>query len=326
MARQLSSIPNIDPANGAYPAGKIRNDNPPAEGTPVTEELYGDIIQFFHKLMRLAGLTYNDLAENETTGFQFIQALAFYMRTLAASATEKGVVELATNAETQAGLDALRAITPAGLKSLIDTLGDIITHNAAEFDAAGAASAVQGNLDIHAALTTGAHGGIVASNDSRLTNSRACNNTFDNAETSRTALGLGDSATKNVGTEAGTVAAGDHSHSGSYDPAGSAAAAQSAAQAYALANGGYLLARGSKLVGDIASEGSEITVNDFGILGTTNYMVDISIFTHIPGQGIQATAASIITERSASQFKVWIKKLSSTQCNLSFHYRIYSLD
>lgn len=35
----------------------------------------------------------------------------------------------------------------------------------------------------------------------------------------RSTLGLGDSATKNVGTSAGTVAAGDHAHSGVYQPA-----------------------------------------------------------------------------------------------------------
>ena len=35
----------------------------------------------------------------------------------------------------------------------------------------------------------------------------------------RTNLGLGNSATKDVGTIAGTVAAGDHNHSGVYEPA-----------------------------------------------------------------------------------------------------------
>ncbi|OGV50910.1 MAG: hypothetical protein A2X49_05725 [Lentisphaerae bacterium GWF2_52_8] len=39
------------------------------------------------------------------------------------------------------------------------------------------------------------------------------------AATSRTNLGLGDSATKNVGTASGTVAAGDHAHTGTYEPA-----------------------------------------------------------------------------------------------------------
>lgn len=39
-----------------------------------------------------------------------------------------------------------------------------------------------------------------------------------NAATARTNLALGDSSTKNVGTSAGTVAAGDHNHSGVYQP------------------------------------------------------------------------------------------------------------
>lgn len=38
------------------------------------------------------------------------------------------------------------------------------------------------------------------------------------ASGARSNLGLGDSATKNVGTSAGTVAAGDHAHSGVYQP------------------------------------------------------------------------------------------------------------
>jgi hypothetical protein len=117
MARQLTSVPDTDPPDSDYPAGKIRNDNPPTDGTPVIEELYGDLIQFFHKLMRLAGLSYNNLPENETQGFQFVQAMAAYVRTLASSTAERGTVELATNAETQAGIDTQRAITPAGLES-----------------------------------------------------------------------------------------------------------------------------------------------------------------------------------------------------------------
>lgn len=39
-----------------------------------------------------------------------------------------------------------------------------------------------------------------------------------NASAQRTTLGLGDSATKNTGTSAGTVAAGDHTHAGSATP------------------------------------------------------------------------------------------------------------
>lgn len=117
MARQLTSVPDIDAPNGEYPAGRIKNEIGEDSGTPVVEELYGDIIQFFHKLMRSAGLTYNDLPDNETTGHQFLQALATYARSLASTTTIKGSVELATDAETQAGLDTQRCVTPAGLSS-----------------------------------------------------------------------------------------------------------------------------------------------------------------------------------------------------------------
>lgn len=41
----------------------------------------------------------------------------------AASTTASGKVELATNAETQTGTDAVRAVTPAGLASVVGTLG-----------------------------------------------------------------------------------------------------------------------------------------------------------------------------------------------------------
>lgn len=50
------------------------------------------------------------------------------------------------------------------------------------------------------------------------------------ASAQRTTLGLGGAAVLSVGTSAGTVAAGDHNHTGVYDAAGSAAAAQSASQ------------------------------------------------------------------------------------------------
>ena len=61
--------------------------------------------------------------------------------------------------------------------------------------------------------TTKAHVGLSnVSNDLQL---KAGSNLSDllSASSARTNLGLGDSATKNVGTTAGTVAAGDHSHS-----------------------------------------------------------------------------------------------------------------
>lgn len=73
--RPKSTLTNIDLTDLAnYPDGRIRNNTGPGIGTPVNERVYGDIHEFFAKLMRLAGLTYNELPENETNGYQLIDA------------------------------------------------------------------------------------------------------------------------------------------------------------------------------------------------------------------------------------------------------------
>ncbi len=66
---------------------------------------------------------------------------------------------------------------------------------------------------------TGA-GTVCQGNDSRLSDSRKCNNTFDNAATSRNNLGLGNHVTHNYGGSgsASSVARSDHNHSGTYEP------------------------------------------------------------------------------------------------------------
>ena len=74
--RDILNIPNVDGASSDYPNGRIKNKNltSGAPGTPVVEELYGDIIQFFQKLMIEAGLSPNDIPDNVTNGYQLFQA------------------------------------------------------------------------------------------------------------------------------------------------------------------------------------------------------------------------------------------------------------
>lgn len=51
----------------------------------------------------------------------------------AASTTAQGIVELATSAETTTGTDTVRAVTPAGVKAVADTLAPLVhTHAAAD--------------------------------------------------------------------------------------------------------------------------------------------------------------------------------------------------
>lgn len=77
--RALSSIANTVAPSVDYPNGRIRNKNlaaiPPEQGTPIIEELYGDMVQFFQKMLQISGLIANGNPDNETNDYQTIQAL-----------------------------------------------------------------------------------------------------------------------------------------------------------------------------------------------------------------------------------------------------------
>lgn len=76
MARDKANqtnIDNSDPVN--YPNSRIKNNTGSGDGTPVNEQVYGDIHEFFAKMMRLASLSFNHQPENESKGYQYIQAL-----------------------------------------------------------------------------------------------------------------------------------------------------------------------------------------------------------------------------------------------------------
>jgi len=78
--RKLLSKPNVDGVDYDYPFGKIRDKSPSEAGTPVNEQVYGDMHQFFEKLMFDAGIIPNDLPENEYSGFQQNDALDVVIR------------------------------------------------------------------------------------------------------------------------------------------------------------------------------------------------------------------------------------------------------
>jgi hypothetical protein len=77
--RILSNISNTDAISGTYPNGRIRNKNtvssPPVVGTPIVEEIYGDIVLYFQKLVSFVGITFNDLPDNETNGYQTLNSI-----------------------------------------------------------------------------------------------------------------------------------------------------------------------------------------------------------------------------------------------------------
>jgi len=74
--RPLNSNPNVDNSDLInYPGGRIKDNTGTGNGTPVNERVKGDIHQAVEKLMRLYSITPNELPDNETNGFQIIDAL-----------------------------------------------------------------------------------------------------------------------------------------------------------------------------------------------------------------------------------------------------------
>jgi hypothetical protein len=111
-----------------------------------------------------SGNSKGELWVNDTTtihGLNYYTGSAFVNLTPSGTATTAGLVELATNAETQAGTDTIRAVTPSGLQSKVSdststTSSTTIASSTAvkaAFDLANAAlpksgGRVTGNLEI----------------------------------------------------------------------------------------------------------------------------------------------------------------------------------
>lgn len=67
-----TNIDNSDPVN--FPNGRIKDNSGIGDGTPVNRFIYSDIHEYFAKLMRLAGIAYNNLPDSTTNGYQLVDA------------------------------------------------------------------------------------------------------------------------------------------------------------------------------------------------------------------------------------------------------------
>lgn len=82
MARSLKNKVQVQAPTSTYPFGRIKDDvGDGISGTPVTEEVYGDMHQFFECLLSEASITANERSENEYDGFQYISALKTLLAT-----------------------------------------------------------------------------------------------------------------------------------------------------------------------------------------------------------------------------------------------------
>lgn len=75
MARSIVSKPNTVAPDSDYPGGRFKDKVGSNPGTRVNEAMTGDWSQFFDKMMRETGATYNELPDNEYSGQQFFDAL-----------------------------------------------------------------------------------------------------------------------------------------------------------------------------------------------------------------------------------------------------------
>lgn len=100
------------------------------EGTLVTADWLNTVQEEIAAVIEQAGLTLDPVATNQlyqainillvSFAYSRAQSDARYLQTVATATTEQvGTVELATAEETRAGTDTTRAVTPAGLASVL---------------------------------------------------------------------------------------------------------------------------------------------------------------------------------------------------------------
>ena len=74
MAYKLEDLTNVIAPSAPFTKGRMRDDDGSRNGTPVNEQLLGDMTQFFAKLMTEASITPNGNADDQTTN-QIYEAL-----------------------------------------------------------------------------------------------------------------------------------------------------------------------------------------------------------------------------------------------------------
>ena len=71
--KQLGFIHDVNYA--LFPQGAILNETDNNDGTPVVREVYGDILSNVYKIVKEAGIDFNNSEDNEDNGYQIYEAL-----------------------------------------------------------------------------------------------------------------------------------------------------------------------------------------------------------------------------------------------------------
>lgn len=76
MAKEITDFqPNVEAPDTDYPYGQILDNTGTGNGTDMNRNTFGDMFQFFAKMMDYSGTTYNHLPDNAHSGFQFFNSL-----------------------------------------------------------------------------------------------------------------------------------------------------------------------------------------------------------------------------------------------------------
>lgn len=115
MARDITVLPNTDAPDTDYPNGRLKDKVGSNPGTRVNEAMVGDWSQFFAKLMRETGATYNNLPDNEYSGQQLYTALVNVFGGLRRTVVEIGswdmTADSSINVSTDVAYSEVRGIT-----------------------------------------------------------------------------------------------------------------------------------------------------------------------------------------------------------------------
>lgn len=82
---------NVDNSDPDYPDGKIVNNNGSGNGTKLNFNMTTDVWEFFAKVLRKTGIIANNLPDNESNGFQTVEA----MQLLPGKITTRGILTVA---------------------------------------------------------------------------------------------------------------------------------------------------------------------------------------------------------------------------------------
>ena len=110
MALSILAKENVEAASANYPFGSIRDKTLSVGGTPVNRTTYTDMHQFFAKLMDYAGVTPNDLPDNDYSGWQLMEALMELMGGVKTKIIEIGAWDMDASATPGAILHGIASI------------------------------------------------------------------------------------------------------------------------------------------------------------------------------------------------------------------------